>query len=189
MPRILRPPDGPIVAYRDHESDEIRDISVVAFKNGKWSHLRPVHRDRWRINACPVNGPALAASGNRVAVAWYTSADEKPRVYAAFSGDGGATFGTPARIDSGMPLGRVAVVLLSDGGAIVSWIEKKQTGGGEILVRRVSADGRVTGAQRVSSVDTARKTGFPKMVLHGTSLILAWTDDRVRTVDVPLPAK
>ena len=181
--------DGPIVAYRDHESDEIRDISVVAFKNGKWSHPRPVHRDRWRINACPVNGPALAASGNRVAVAWYTGADEKPRVYAAFSGNGGATFGTPARIDSGMPLGRVAVVLLSDGGAIVSWIEKKQTGGGEILVRRVSADGRVTGAQRVSSVDTARKTGFPKMALHGNSLILAWTDDRVRTVDVPMPAK
>src|SRR6185436_12033224 len=72
--------EGPIVAYRDHSSDETRDISVVSMQNGQWTRPRAVHRDGWRMNACPVNGPALIASGKRVAVAWYTGADEKPRV-------------------------------------------------------------------------------------------------------------
>jgi hypothetical protein len=49
--------EGPIVAYRDHESGEIRDISIVLFRNGSWTRPRSVHRDSWRINACPVNGP------------------------------------------------------------------------------------------------------------------------------------
>lgn len=180
--------NGPIVAYRDHESGEIRDISVVAFKDGRWGRPRPVHRDGWRINACPVNGPALVAWANRVAVAWYTVADDKPRIFAAFSGDGGVNFSKPVLVDSGTPLGRVALVLLPDEGAVVSWIAKRSPAGGDLMIRRVSADGRVGAAQPVSAADTVRKTGFPKMVLHDRRLILTWTADRVRTVEVPLPA-
>jgi hypothetical protein len=180
--------NGPIVAYRDHESGEIRDISVVAFKDGRWGRPRTVHRDGWRINACPVNGPALAAAGNRVAVAWYTGADGKPRIHAAFSEDAGMNFSKPLLVDSGAPLGRVALVLLPDGGAVVSWIAKKSAGMGDLMIRRVSVDGRLGAAQPVSAADSARKTGFPKMVLHDRRLILTWTVDRVRTVEVPLPA-
>jgi hypothetical protein len=176
------------VAYRDHESGEIRDISVVAFKDGRWGRPRTVHRDGWRINACPVNGPALAAAGNRVAVAWYTGADGKPRIHAAFSEDAGMNFSKPLLVDSGAPLGRVALVLLPDGGAVVSWIAKKSAGMGDLMIRRVSVDGRLGAAQPVSAADSARKTGFPKMVLHDRRLILTWTVDRVRTVEVPLPA-
>lgn len=180
--------NGPIVAYRDHESGEIRDISVVVLKDGRWSRPRPVHRDGWRINACPVNGPALAASANRVAVAWYSGADEKPRVFVAFSGDAGVSFTKPAVLDSGTPLGRVGLVLLADGGAVVSWITKTSAGVGDLMIRRVSADSRLGATHRVSAVDTARRTGFPKMVLYDGRLILAWTADRVRTVEVPVPA-
>ena len=35
--------------------------------------------------------------------------------------DGGRTFGTPVRIDSGTTLGRVGLTLLADGRALVSW--------------------------------------------------------------------
>lgn len=181
--------DGPIVAYRDHRPGEIRDISVVALRDGKWSRPVSVHRDGWRISGCPVNGPAVVASGKRVALAWYTAADERPRVYIGFSGDAGASFGMPVPINNGMPLGRVALVPLPDGGAVVSWMEKKPTGSGEILLRRVSSDGSLGTVQRVSSADPARKTGFPKMVLHGSTLLLTWTTDRVRTMQVALPTK
>jgi len=180
--------DGPIVAYRDHEPGEIRDISLVSFRNGKWGRPRTLRPDGWRINACPVNGPALVASGKRAAVAWYTGADEAPRVYIALSKDAGASFGTPARVDDGMPLGRVALVAIPDGGAVASWIEKKSNGGAEIKVRRVSAEGRLGAPQGVGAVDAARKTGFPKMVLSGTKLLLTWTADRVRTVEMQVPA-
>lgn len=70
---------GPIVAYRGHDANEIRDISIVSYREGKWQRPHSVHRDSWRINACPVNGPALAAAGMRVAVAWFTAAGDSPR--------------------------------------------------------------------------------------------------------------
>jgi hypothetical protein len=179
---------GPIIAYRGHAAGEIRDISVVSFRDGKWLAPRAVHRDGWRINACPVNGPALAASGKRVWAAWYTAADDTPRVQIASSKDAGLTFEAPHRLDEGSPIGRVAVVLLPDGGAIGSWIEKKPGGGAEIKVRRVASEGRLGAIHTVAAVDAARKTGFPKMVLHGNTLLLTWTADRVRTVAMTIPS-
>ena len=71
---------GPIAAYRDHEPGEIRDIAVVRFVNGTWTSPRPVHRDGWKINGCPTNGPAIGAQGARVAVAWFTGAGNTPHV-------------------------------------------------------------------------------------------------------------
>jgi len=89
--------DGPVVVYRDRsEADkEIRDISIVRLKGGKWSAPRPVFQDGWQLNGCPVNGPAVAAAGPRVAVAWFTGADKTSRVKLAFSADAGETFGQP----------------------------------------------------------------------------------------------
>ena len=65
--------EGPVVVYRDRSEaeKEIRDISIVRLKGKKWSAPRPVFQDGWRLNGCPVNGPAVAAAGRRVAVAWF----------------------------------------------------------------------------------------------------------------------
>ena len=67
--------------------------------------------DGWMIAGCPVNGPALDADGERVALAWFTAAGEAPRVQLAFSTDGGATFEEARTIDADAPAGRVDVVL------------------------------------------------------------------------------
>ena len=83
-----------------------------------------------------MNGPAIAASGRRVAVAWFTGAANTQRVKLAFSGDSGEIFGEPVTVDDGSPVGRVDVVLLDDGSAIVCWLEKLPSGG-EIRARRV----------------------------------------------------
>ncbi|MEO6569741.1 MAG: hypothetical protein ABIO94_13325 [Opitutaceae bacterium] len=91
---------GPIIVFRDRseEEKEIRDISIVRLNAGKWSVPRPVFQDGWQLNGCPVNGPAVAASGKRVAVAWFTAANNSARVKMAFSSDAGESFG---RSDSG----------------------------------------------------------------------------------------
>ena len=50
----------------DHGSDTssgFRDINVTRLEQGKWTPERPLHVDGWQIDACPVNGPALAAGG------------------------------------------------------------------------------------------------------------------------------
>ena len=96
---------GLIVVYRDRTPDEIRDISVTRLENGKWTEPVPVSNDRWKINACPVNGPAIAANGPRVVVAWFSAARDSGKVQLAFSHNGGAEFLPPIRIDGGAPVG------------------------------------------------------------------------------------
>jgi hypothetical protein len=178
--------DGPVVAYRDRSDEELRDISVVRLKAGKWSQPRSVFRDGWQINGCPVNGPAIAASGRRVAVVWFTAVNNTPRVKLAFSNDAGEIFGEPITVDDGNPAGRVDVLLLADGSAMALWLEKV-SGGGAVRVRRVSSDGKLGQSITVAPSGTARSNGFPQMALDGKTLVFAWTNSRVLTAAMFLP--
>ncbi|MFN8092247.1 MAG: sialidase family protein [Vicinamibacteria bacterium] len=164
-----------VVVYRDRSEKEVRDMSVVRLVDGKWSEPRPLARDGWEINGCPVNGPAVAAAGREVAAAWFTAANEKSRVSVAFSLDSGATFGPPVAVDDGRPLGRVDVVFLANGAALVSWLEQAAKGT-ELRVRRVSPDGSRGEALTVTGSSSARSSGFPRMVASGSEVILAWRD-------------
>ncbi|HYD51079.1 MAG TPA: sialidase family protein, partial [Gemmatimonadaceae bacterium] len=83
---------GPLVAYRDRTTDEIRDIHVSRFERSYWTPPRRVHADQWKVDYCPVNGPSVAARGERAAVAWFTGARDTARVMIAFSTDAGDTF-------------------------------------------------------------------------------------------------
>ena len=168
--------NGPIVAYRDRTEEEIRDIYVVRRVNGRWTAPAPVHADGWKIAACPVNGPAVAAKDQRVALAWFTSANDSARVKVAFSSDAGATFGSPVRIDDGQPAGRVDVALLRDGSALVSWIERTGGDTAAVRVRHVTADGKPAPAITIATSSAARASGFPRMVLRGDDAIFAWTE-------------
>jgi hypothetical protein len=182
--------DGPVVVYRDRSEQEIRDISIVRLRDGQWSQPVSVFKDGWQINGCPVNGPSIAASGRRVAVAWYTGVNNKPRVKLAFSNDAGVSFGEPITVDDGNPAGRVETLLLADGSALVCWLEKLP-GGGEVRMRRVKPDGKPDGkfdaAITVSATGTARSNGFPQMARSGNSLVFAWTGAKVMTATMSLP--
>jgi hypothetical protein len=176
--------DGPIVVYRDRSEKEIRDISVVRFSKGRWTEPRTVNADGWEIHGCPVNGPSVSADGRRVAVAWFTAANETPRVKVVLSSDAGATFAPPIQVDEGSPVGRVDVLMLTDGSALVSWLERTSKGG-EVKVRRIKPDGSRDAAITVAESSAARSSGFPQMVLAGEEIVFAWTDpstpSRVRT--------
>jgi hypothetical protein len=175
---------GPVAVYRDRTTDEIRDISIVRQVDGRWSAPKRVHNDGWRIAACPVNGPAIAADGDRVVVAWFTSAADTARVNVAFSDDAGNTFSLPTRVDNGSPAGRVDVVLQADGSALVSWLERTaapgaQGGsaeGAEVRVRRVRSDGTLGQWATVARSSAARASGFPQMVATARGeVFFAWT--------------
>jgi hypothetical protein len=176
--------DGAIVVYRDRSEKEIRDISIVRFYKGRWTQPRTLNVDDWEIHGCPVNGPSVSADGRRVAVAWFTAAKEPPRVKVIFSSDAGATFGHAIQVDEGSPVGRVDILMLADGSALVSWLERTAKGG-EVKVRRISPDGSRNQATTVAESSVARVSGFPQMARAGDEIIFAWTDpgtpSRVRT--------
>ncbi len=166
---------GPIIAYRNRSPDEIRDIYVTRRVGGKWVAGVPVHDDNWKIAACPVNGPAIAAIGSRVALAWFTAPNDSGRVNVAFSNDAGAHFGDPIRIDGGTPAGRVDVALLRDGSALVTWIERVGGDVGAVRVRRVTPAGVVGKPVTIASSSAARASGFPRMAVTGENAMFAWT--------------
>ncbi|MHC4947304.1 MAG: sialidase family protein [Planctomycetota bacterium] len=182
---------GAIVAYRDRGHDEHRDISVVRYDGVEWSSPRLVHDDGWEIAACPVNGPAIAAEGDLVAVAWFTGAGDDLEVRATFSRDGGVTFEAPVVLDDTAPVGRVDLVLADDGEAVVGWLDT-HVDGGAVRLRRVAPGGRPGPAVRVAASSVRRTAGFPKLAVVGERLLVAWTEDdedrRVRAVTVPLAA-
>ncbi|MHB1313688.1 MAG: sialidase family protein, partial [Gemmatimonadaceae bacterium] len=183
---------GTIFAYRDRTADEVRDIAVVRLQDGRWSPPAIVHADGWVTSACPVNGPALSASDRRVVVAWFTNARDIARVQLAFSGDLGATWGAPIRVDDGRPLGRVDVQLLPDGGALVTWMERTGTGRAEIRARRVSALGAMSAPATIEHTSDARAVGFPRIaVAKGRGVYVAWREltepSRLRLALLELP--
>jgi hypothetical protein len=121
-----------------------------------------------------VNGPAVAADGRRVAIAWFTAPNETPRVKLAFSNDAGATFGRPIQVDDASSAGRPDVLMLQDGSALVSWLERTAKGA-EIRVRRVRPDGSRDQSLAVAESNALRPTGFPQLARAGNEVIFAWT--------------
>ena len=171
---LVRTREGLVAAYRDRGEDEMRDIAVVRFVDGSWTDPVPVAKDGWRYPGCPVNGPQLSASGGALGIAWFTAPEQKPAVYVAFSADAGASFERPVRIDDGEPLGRVDIELLSNGSAIVSWLERTDEAA-EVHARLVRRNGTMGGSWLVTETSEARSSGFPRMARVGDEIIFAWT--------------
>ncbi|MGH7567413.1 MAG: sialidase family protein [Gemmatimonadales bacterium] len=171
---LARTTAGLVAAYRDRSPEEMRDIAVVRRVGGLWTPPAHVARDGWHYPGCPVNGPALSASGDTVAIAWFTAPGGQARVLAAFSLDGGASWGAPIRVDDGHPLGRVDVELLQDGTALVTWLETTRTQS-EVRARTVGPDRRGGRSRRVAESSEARSSGFPRMLRLGDEILFAWT--------------
>jgi hypothetical protein len=165
---------GLLVAYRDHTSKDIRDIAVLRFENAKWSASKILNADKWEISACPVNAASAAAKDNRVAIAWYTEADDKPRVQLVFSSDSGATFTKPIKLNTGDTLGYASTALNGDGGAFVSWLEEAEKST-RVMVRLVSPAG-VAGPVAQVAEGSRTSLGYPKIVRAGNETWIAWGD-------------
>ncbi|MEM8499870.1 MAG: sialidase family protein [Pseudomonadota bacterium] len=163
---------GPVVAYRNRNKQEVRDIYTSRWLEGQWQAGRELARDGWVINGCPVNGPAIDARGDEVTVAWFTD-HPTARVQVAFSTNGAETFSDPINVNADNTLGRVDVVLLDTGHAVVSWLQSNPA---QLVARVVSHQGAVQALMPVESVGGQRNTGFPQMVEFNEQLLFAWTD-------------
>lgn len=169
--------DGPLLVYRDRTDEEIRDIVAVRLGDDGWTAPTPVHADGWRMPACPVNGPGLAAHGKAVVVGWYTAPSGTPEVRLAASADGGRTFGAPITLESGAAVqGRVSVALDAND-AWVLWL-REDAGGQSLQLARFAPDlsaerGRIELGRPEGK---GRGTGFPQLALRGGVPHVVWID-------------
>jgi hypothetical protein len=166
--------EGPIVVYRDRSDNEIRDIYYVKQVIGNWTDPKPIFNDNWKIEGCPVNGPTISSKENFVAVAWFTVADNLPKVKISFSNDNGNTFGKPFTVAQETTMGRLDVELLDDGSAILSSMNS-QEGESEILLHHINENGTISKALKVSETASSRSSGFPRMAIKDDKVYLTWT--------------
>ncbi len=166
---------GPIIAYRDRSEEEVRDIAVVRKIAGIWTAPKIVHEDNWLIKGCPVNGPAIAATGNRVALAWFTAASNTAQVKLAFSSDAGETFQAPIVVDADNPVGRVDVLFGQDDTAIISWIGLENEAG-QLNLAKIHPDTGLVERIQLAAISAGRGSGFPRMERLGEQLFIVWTD-------------
>ena len=183
---------GRVAVYRDRTAGEIRDIYITRQIDGDWQEGARLSNDDWEIAGCPVNGPAIVANGDLVAVAWVTAANNQPVVQAKISTDAGATFGEPIVISKLNVVGQVDIEILNDNAVGVSWVEKNNAGSGyegDIKLVPIALAGSL-GAERVVG-RTANRRAVPQMVRRNDDLIFVWTDltdDVTELVSVRLPS-
>lgn len=181
--------DGPIAVYRNRTMDEIRDIYVSRFSDGQWQPGSAIADDDWEISGCPVNGPAIDAEGNLVAIAWFSAANEKPVVRAALSTNAGQSFKAPVEIASRGSSGHVGVAIIDRSSVAVSWVEADNRGTNAINIRGLTTQGTL------GRVETVGRSGllriYPQMARVDDKLILAWTDEiadatEIVSIEVPI---
>ena len=168
---------GRVAVYRDRTAGEIRDIYLTRHIDGNWQEGVRLSDDDWEIAGCPVNGPAIVAQGDLVAVAWFTAANNEPVVQAKISMDSGATFGEPIVISRLNVVGQVDIEILNDNAIGVSWVEKSGDGQGyesEIKLVSIALAGTL-GTERVVG-RTAYRRAVPQMVRRDDDLIFVWID-------------
>jgi hypothetical protein len=131
--------------------------------------------DNWRIEACPVNGPAISARESSAVAAWFTLKDEKGQAFAAFSNDAARNWGTPIRLDDGISEGHVDVEIFDDGSAVASWLEYVDERS-QFRIRRIDQSGTRSGPITIAGASTGRVSGYPRLARLGKDLIVAWTE-------------
>jgi len=172
---VVNTSKGLLAAYRDRSESEIRDVSLVRPLADRIAP-RSLSNDGWKINACPVNGPALAGSGDAVIAVWFTMAGGKARVKAALSRDGGDKFSSPIDVDGAMPLGRVDVAILPKGESLLSWLGRGEGGSAEIKAAFIDQAGALKPSFKVVTTSMNRASGFPRLELSGDEVVFAWTE-------------
>lgn len=178
---------GPMVFYRDRTVEEVRDIKHVGFSQNGAGSPAILHDDQWQINACPVNGPAVAGLGNDIAVAWYSGKDSQFDIKLKISSDGGINFGEPIYVDGPESFGRMDLQIVNNIIYLTYMTDKDN--GAAIMLAKYDFTGKLIAKLPLATVSPDRGTGFPRTAIWNNKLVVAWTDlesARLKLLTVPL---
>lgn len=166
---MVRTASTTVAAYRDRTPNEVRDVGIVTFEEGSVSEPRQVHEDGWIMPGCPVNGPALAARGDRFLTVWPTMAKGAMEVRAALGR--GKTFDAARTLAEGdAELGRVDAVAHE-----VGWLVSRVTTKGatpSVTLTSLADDGTPVEEQTIA----APAAGYPRMADRGSVTLVVFTE-------------
>jgi len=165
------------IVYRDRTIDEIRDITMLVHsKDEGWKESVSLPADRWEINGCPVNGPALAANAEGIGVIWFSARDQEPQVQFAFKAHNTDLFLSRTVLEDFVPWGYVDIVFdeLHDQ-FILSWLRDSENGL-QLVTRSVDKFGTLKNEVIIFESQISYPLDFPKIEIVGNYLLASWTD-------------
>ncbi len=84
-----------VLLARGKTDDKIRDISIAMRSHTEWGSPKTLHADGWKIDGCPVNGPAIVVSGSKGLVFWPTLVNEQMTLRYVLAESPAALLGDP----------------------------------------------------------------------------------------------
>jgi hypothetical protein len=164
-----------LVVYRDRSEDEVRDIALVERDpDGHWSAPEIVHADGWKISACPVNGPTIAANGARALIVWPTLA-QAPMSVRYVLREGASNSPMQVLEQGEAVLGRVDSSAAADDGFAISWIGAGKSGSA-LKLATLDAQGKLLGIREVMALAAGRSSGNPRLAWYHGAHFLTWTE-------------
>jgi hypothetical protein len=136
-----------------------------------------VHPDHWRLNGCPVVGPAMSVdAGQRIHIVYYTAASGRAGFW-YLNTDDAKTFSAPIKLSTiATPptQNKVALTVDQGGNAWAALVDATQDLGAIHLWR---IDKRGT-AREIIAARTAGRT--PQLAALADSVVMVWTDPKKR---------
>lgn len=180
------------ISYRDRLPGEIRDMAVIPWPGIQEAKPVRVHRDNWVLPGCPGQNSGASASAKRLGIAWFTAAEGKGKVQAAFAESPETGFGKPINLDpKHKPQGEVKMAMLDDNHAAVQWIRTTKKGPA-LQLALVSADGKRLAESSLNTPSWKAKfewPNLPALAQAGNKTYLSWLDTetgRIRLVTINL---
>ncbi len=162
------------LVYRDRSEEEIRDIAWASYDNDQWQQHGLVHADDWRIEACPVNGPALAGRDQQTLVAW-TTMDEQMALSVRWrlieDGDAGYQL-----LEQGSGVAGQVSVAAQSSGWLLAWLGAGDPGTAVLRMVRIDASGEESERHDLITLPAGRSIGSPRIAALEDSAVLVWTD-------------
>jgi hypothetical protein len=171
--------DGAVyTAWRHVYPGNIRDIAFTASRDGGRTFAPPVRvsEDKWVLEGCPDDGPAMALSGDgRIHIVWPTlvrDGDEDTiALFYSVSRDG-KSFTPRQRIPTeGMPH-HPQITIGSDGTPMLAW-DESASGTRRAAVARVTTDG--SSVARFARVVLGDRAVYPVVAAASDGAVVAWT--------------
>jgi hypothetical protein len=167
--------DGkPVLITRFIYPDNVRDHGLAKPVDGsaEWPATRATN-DGWKIEACPVHGPAISIGRDgRYHIVWFTQGTKRQGLFYAFSDDRGQSFSEPMALGRPDRLpGHPDVLALGDR-VIIAWNEFD--GRKNRAMVKQSRDGGQTWSEAVAAADSNAEVDFPFLLTDGLAVFLSW---------------
>lgn len=167
-----------LVVYRDRTDDEIRDISIAMRSRTEWGSPKTLHADGWKIDGCPVNGPAIAVSGSKGLVFWPTLVNEQMTLRYVLAESTAALLGDPTMHElqpPAAPSGRVDAAVWHDS-FLLTWISRARDRPAIELAVLNADGGAETSIPIAEPALRGRATGFPRVASDGKRALVVWPE-------------